>query len=171
MMVWPRGYPTTWAGGNLQPAPEMGLAPAHHGHTDPSPIHRVQATNLHPKIAALTFQATNGTMGASTQVLDQEGQRGHRLLETNMASAASSAPQPCHCPKTLCPPHSHATSSHPSTPSPSFDSNGSAPTRTSMLRHRLTFHRHQQPLFSMHLPRHCRRRGHPKTHLWFHQRI
>jgi len=77
MMAPPRGYLTTWAGGNHQPAPEMGLAPAHHGHLDSGPIHRVQATIIHPKIAAFAIQATDGTMVASTQVLDQEDQQGH----------------------------------------------------------------------------------------------
>jgi len=135
MTVPPRGYPTTWAGGNPQPAPEMGLAPARHGHLDPGPIHCLRATHIHPEIAVFTIQATDGTMGASAQVLDQEDQREHQLLEGHMALAASPASQPCHCPQTLCPPHSHATTSHPSAPSPSPHGHRGALTGTSLLRH------------------------------------
>jgi len=152
MMVLPRGYLTTWADGNPRPAPEMGLAPVRHGPPDPSSMYHTQTTMLHPKITVLTLQATDGTMGASAQVLDQKSQQRNQLLEGNMAVVASPEPQPCHSPKTLSPPHSHAATSNPSTPSPCSDSNGSMTTGTSPLRHRLTFHRNRQPVLCMHLP-------------------
>jgi len=171
MTVPPRGYLTTWAGGNPQLAPEIGLAPACHGHTDPGPIHRVWATILHPKITAFTIQVTDGTMGASAQVLDQESQQEHQPLERIMALVASPKSQLCHCPQTLSPLHSHVATSHLSAPSPSLDSNRSALTRMSRLWHWLMFHWHWQPLFSMHLPQHCQLCGHPKTHFRFNQRI
>jgi len=111
-------------------------------------------------------------MAASTQVLeDQESQQEHWILEGNLATVASSKLLPCHCPKTLCPLHSHVTKNHPGAPSPSPHGNRGALTRTSMLRHWLTFHWHRQLLFSMHLPRHHQLHGHTKTHIWFHQRI
>jgi len=76
MMVMPRGYHTTWADSNHQPAPEMGLDPVCHGPPDPGSLHFVQATHhIHPKVTAFAIQMTHGTMGASTQVLDQEGQK------------------------------------------------------------------------------------------------
>ena len=75
MMVLPRGYLTTWADSNPRLAPEVGLAPVCHGPPDPIPVYHAQTTILHPKIAALTLQATDGTMGASAQVLDQESQQ------------------------------------------------------------------------------------------------
>jgi len=152
MMVPPRGYLTTWADGNPRLAPEMGLAPVCHGPHDPVPVYHAQTTILHLKIAVLTFQVTDGTRGASAQVLDQESQQRHRLLERDMASVASPEPQMSHSPKTLCPPHAHVATSHPSAPSPCPHSNGSTPTRASLFRHRLLLHWHRQPLFSMHLP-------------------
>ena len=141
MMVRPRGYLTTWADGNPRPAPEMGLDPVRHGPPDPSPLHFARATHLHPKVATFTTQAINGPMGASAQVMDQESRQNHLATDHHMAMQASPTPQPHHCPETLCPSPSHATKSNHCTPSPCPDSNRSTTTGTSLLRHRLTFHR------------------------------
>jgi len=70
----PRGYHTTWADGNHQLSPEMGLDSVHHRPPDPSSLHHAQTIYLHPEVTAFTIQMTDRTMGASAQVLDQEGQ-------------------------------------------------------------------------------------------------
>jgi len=155
MMVRPRGYLTTWADGNPRLAPEMGLDSVCHGPPDPSPMHFARTTHLHPKIAEIIIQAINGPMGASAQVMDQESWRNHLETDHGMAMQASPTPQPRHCPKTLCPSHSHATKSNHCTPSPCPDSNRGTTTGTSLFRHRLTFHWNRQPVLSLHLPRHC----------------
>jgi len=155
MMVRPRGYHTTWADGNLRPAPEMGLDPVRHGPLDPSPLHFTRASHLHPKVAAIIIQAINGPMGASAQVMDQESRQNHLATDHGMATQASPTPQPRHCPETLCPSHSHETNGNHRSPSPCPDSHRGTMTGTGLFRHRLTFHWNRQPVLCLHLPRYC----------------
>jgi len=125
MLVTARGYFTTWADGNHQLAPEMGLNTVCHGPTDPGSLHCAQATHLHPKVIVFAIQTTDGVMGASAQVMDQEGQQKHFKLEGHMATKASAPMQLCHSLQAFHTSCSHATTSSPCAPSPSANGNGS----------------------------------------------
>jgi len=110
----------------------MGLDPVCHSHPDPSPLHCAQATNLHPKVMAFAIQTTDGTMGVSAQVLDQEGQQRHLQLENHMAAQESAPMQPHHSPQAFHTLHSHATASHPHASNPSAHGNSSMLTGLSL---------------------------------------
>jgi len=67
---------------------KMGLDPVCHGPPDPSPLHHAWATYLYPKVTAFAIQTSDGTMGASAHVLDEESQQTHHRLEGYMATKA-----------------------------------------------------------------------------------